>query len=326
MRRFLRVLGVLGFAVFAVQGCTDAPNPMGSDTTQASLAKKAGKTWTVPDVYPTIQEAVDAAGDGDVIDVGPGIYAEKVEIRGLEGVQLRGNGSTITVPGDGMTGQLVKIVDSESIVLKGFTIDGANGVGVAYGARNAGGDADTRFYGVLLLNSSGQIVDNTIQNVSWGNGVQQGLGIYVMVLDATARDVNIRGNTVTNFQKNGITIFGPVKAKIHQNTVTGWGDTDVIAQNCMQLGGDPQMTASVTRNTISGGNYTGLGWAATGILALWGNDNIRFVNNSISDTYVGIFVYPGSTRCKIINNSGSGNTWDYYSYEDDTKTHANKFE
>jgi parallel beta-helix repeat protein len=67
-------------------------------------------------------------------------------------------------------------------------------------------------------------------------------------------------------------------------------------------------------------------WASTGILALWGNDNIRFVRNSISDTMIGIYVYPGSTNCKIINNSGSGNTWDYYSYEDDTINHANKFE
>jgi parallel beta-helix repeat protein len=326
MRRFLSVLGVLCFAAFAVQSCTDAPNPMGSDGTQASLAKKAGKTWTVPDVYPTIQAAVDAASDGDVIDVGPGIYAEKVEIRDLKGVQLRGNGSTITVPVAGMTGQLVKIVDSEGIVLKGFTIDGANGANVSYGVRNAGGDTDTRFYGVFLVNSSGQIVDNTVKDISWGNGAQQGVGVYVLVDDEIARDVNIRGNTVTNFQKNGITIWGPVKAKIHQNTVTGWGDTDVIAQNCLQLGGDPLMTASVTRNTISGANYTGLGWASTGILALYGNDNIRFVNNEISDTMIGIYVYPGSTRCKIINNSGSGNTWDYYSYEDDTKTHANKFE
>ncbi len=128
------------------------------------------------------------------------------------------------------------------------------------------------------------------------------------------------------FQKNGITIYGPVKAKIHKNTVTGWGNTNVIAQNCIQLGGHPDMTASVTSNVISKSNYTPLTWASTGVLALWGNDNIRFVRNSISDTMIGIYVYPGSTDCKIINNNGTGNTWDYYSYEDDTKIHANKFE
>ena len=138
--------------------------------------------------------------------------------------------------------------------------------------------------------------------------------------------VNVRENIITNFQKNGITIWGPVKAKIHKNTVTGWGDTDVIAQNCIQLGGDAEMTASVTSNIISKSNYTPQTWASTGILALWGNDNIRVVRNSISETMIGIYVYPGSTNCKLINNSGSGNTWDFYSYEADTKAHANKFE
>ena len=117
-----------------------------------------------------------------------------------------------------------------------------------------------------------------------------------------------------------------MKAKIHRNTVTGWGDTDVIAQNCVQLGGHPSLTASVTQNTISNANYTPMSWAATGVLVLYSNDNIRLVNNTISDTMVGIYVNPVSTNCKIINNRGSGNTWDYYSTEDDTKIHANKFE
>ncbi|NQW03585.1 MAG: right-handed parallel beta-helix repeat-containing protein [Acidobacteria bacterium] len=300
-------MGLLVTAAVVTQGCSDAPNPVAVEEPPAPLAKKTGKTWTVPDVYPTIQTAIDAAGDGAVIDVGPGVYAEQVEIRGLTDVQLRGSDATITVPDGGMQGQLVKIVDSEGIVLKGFTVDGADGAGVAYGARNSGGDSDTRFYGVFMVNSSGQIVDNTIKDISWGNGVQQGLGLYVLVGDDEARVVNIRDNRVTNFQKNGITIWGPIQAKIHRNVVTGWGDTDIIAQNCMQLGGDPTMTASVTQNVISGATYTPFTWASTGILALWDNDNLRFVNNEISDTMIGIYVYPGSTSAKIINNSGSGN-------------------
>lgn len=115
-------------------------------------------------------------------------------------------------------------------------------------------------------------------------------------------------------------------SEIHKNTVTGWGDTDVIAQNCIQLGGHVETTASVTSNIISKSNYTGSGWASTGILTLSGNDNIRVVRNSISDTMIEVYVYPGSTNCKLINNNGSGNSWDFYSYENDTKAHANKFE
>ncbi len=275
--------------------------------------------------YTSIQAAVDDAVAGDVIKVFPGNYQEQVVVRDLDDLAIEGEQATIYPP-DPMTGSIVKIVNCQEFRFAGFTVDGKNGAGVSYGARNSGGDTDTRFYGLFAINSSGQIVENTVKDVSWGNGVQQGLGISVYVDDGTARDINIRDNIITNFQKNGITIIGPVKAKIHKNTITGWGDTDVIAQNCIQLGGDPAMTASVTSNLISKSNYTPMTWASTGILALNGNDNLRFVRNTISDTMIGIYVYPGSTNCKIINNGGSGNTWDFYSYEDDTKIHANKFE
>jgi hypothetical protein len=290
-----------------------------------AVAAKSG-VIRVPQDYATIQEAINAASDGQVIKVASGTYAEQVEIRDLHNVQLTGDGATITVPTAGMTGSLVKIVNSENIRIAGFSIDGNNGVGVGYGARNEGGDTDTRFYGIFVVNSSGYITGNTIQDVSWGNGVQQGLGISVVVDDGLARSINIDENTVTNFQKNGITIIGPVKAKIHKNVVTGWGDTDIIGQNCIQLGSDAAMTASVTNNLISDSFYTPMTWASTGILILGGNDNIRIVNNEINDTMIGVYVYPGSTNCKIIANSGLGNMWDYYSYEADTKVHANKFE
>ncbi len=277
-------------------------------------------------VYTKIQDAVDNAISGDVIKVFQGTYGEQVVIRDLDDLMIDGDQATICIPSTGMTGSLVKIVNCQEFHLTGFTLDGKNGESVTPGARNSGGDTDTRFYGLFVVNSSGQIVKNTIKDFSWGNGVQQGLGIYVYVDDTVQRDINMRENVITNFQKNGITVYGPVKAKIHKNTITGWGDTDVIAQNCLQLGGDPKMTASVTSNIISKSNYTPMSWASTGILALLENDNLRLVRNSISDTMIGIYVYPGSTNCKIINNSGSGNAWDFYSYEDDTKIHANKFE
>ena len=276
--------------------------------------------------YTTIQAAVNDASNGDVIAVTAGTYQEQVVIRNLNDLVIKGEGATITVPLGGMTGQLVKIVNCQNFHISGFTLDGKNGLGVTYGARNSGGDTDTRFYGLFAINSSGHVVKNHIKDISWGDGNQQGNGLYVYVDNAIPQDVNIRENAITNFQKNGITIYGPVEAKIHKNTVTGWGDTTIIAQNCIQLGGDPGMTASVTDNIISRSYYTPATWASTGILTLYDNDNIRIVNNIVSECLIGVYVYPGSTNCKIINNKFSLNAWDYYSYEDDTKIHANKFE
>jgi hypothetical protein len=286
--------------------------------------------------FTTIQSAINIAEDGDVIKVNPGVYKEQVVIRDLRYMVIQGDQATITVPTSGMKGQLVKVVKCEDIHITGFTIDGRNGVGVTAGASNGGGDADTRFYGIFLLNSSGHIVNNTVKDISWGNGAQQGLGIYVRIDDSVAREVNIRENIITNFQKNGITINkGPVQAKIHKNTVTGWGNTTIIAQNCIQVGGDTAMTASVTSNVVSKSRYTLDSWSAAGILVVFGSDNIRIVRNSASDCGVGIFVdryysdtygYPLNINGKLINNSGSGNDVDLYTEMGDTKIHASKFE
>jgi parallel beta-helix repeat protein len=292
--------------------------------TQAEVLRVA-KDGSQP--FMTIQAAFDAAQNGDVISVMSGVYPEQVVIRGLDDLVIKGEEATICVPLGGMTGQLVKIVNCQNFHFSGFTLDGMNGVNVIAGASNTGGDTDTRFYGLFAVNSSGHIVKNTIKDISWGTGVQQGVGIYIYVDMGVTQEINIRENAVTNFQKNGITIWGPVEAKIHKNTITGWGPTTTIAQNCLQLGGDEDMTASVTENVITKSNYllTEL-WASTGVLALWGNDNIRIVNNVISECQTGIYVASGSSAFKIINNTFSANVWDFYSYEDDTKAHANKYD
>ena len=43
-------------------------------------AEWTGATVRVPEEYATIQAAVDAAGPGDLVLVGPGTYREAVEI------------------------------------------------------------------------------------------------------------------------------------------------------------------------------------------------------------------------------------------------------
>ena len=204
---------VIIVAVGAIaSSCGEMGNPAGMSDAQQSEAAYAltkpakSSVLDVPGEYATIQDAVDAASDGAVIKGSPGIYQEQVEIRDLDDLNIWGDQAIITVPEGGMMGPLVKIVNCEAFQLTGFTIDGDNGASVTPGRPNAGGDSDTRFYGLLVVNSSGHIVKNTIKDVSWGNGAQQGLGIYAQVRDGVARDINIRENAVTNFQKNGITI------------------------------------------------------------------------------------------------------------------------
>lgn len=87
--------------------------------------RAVGATWHVPGDYATIQAAVDAAGDGDEVIVGPGTYRETVLVQ--VGVVLRGpglDGETAHIEGDG-SGGVVRFVDAPAAVFEGFEVSGA---------------------------------------------------------------------------------------------------------------------------------------------------------------------------------------------------------
>jgi len=89
--------------------------------TTAALLAMAGSGWAatlkVPQQYGTIQEAVDAASDGDTIKVSPGVYRENVVVPGIDNLRILGKkavwdgnlsgdvGICLTASGDGLVVQ-----------------------------------------------------------------------------------------------------------------------------------------------------------------------------------------------------------------------------
>ena len=69
----------------------------------------AASTLLVPQQFPTIQEAVAAAIDGDTILVKAGVYAEQVTLSGLTDVTLRGQGKVIVDAGGAGAGLLLNL-------------------------------------------------------------------------------------------------------------------------------------------------------------------------------------------------------------------------
>ncbi len=103
------------------------------------------------------------------------------------------------------------------------------------------------------------------------NGTQHGVAIYYRGFGGTASGT-ISGNTITNYQKGGITANGKVSATITNNTVTGQGAVDYIAQNGIQLGYGAKGT--VSGNTVTGNAYTGANSASSGGILVVGGAGV----------------------------------------------------
>lgn len=164
------------------------------------------------------------------------------------------------------------------------------------------------------------------------NGSQHGTGIYYRALGAGSASGNVSGNTVSHYQKNGITANGSVSATITKNVVTGEGPVDYIAQNGIQLGYGAK--ATVTGNTVTGNAYTGANLASSGGILVVGGDcyglpltvGLDISKNTLTNNDVGVWLFNAAADCasapatktnnsvkfNVISNSAVTNTtgWD----------------
>ncbi|MBI3938429.1 MAG: right-handed parallel beta-helix repeat-containing protein [Betaproteobacteria bacterium] len=92
--------------------------------------------------------------------------------------------------------------------------------------------------------------------------------------------MTISGNTVARYQKNGITANGSVAATITNNSVTGAGPIDYIAQNGIQIGFGA--TARLEGNTVRGNDYTPSSFVACGLL-YFEADGVEAAQNKLND-------------------------------------------
>jgi len=86
-------------------------------------------TILVPEDYSTIQEAIDAASDGDEIVVGPGSYAGSINTLG-KAIQLRSTGGAdVTAISADPESAVVTIREGEGpdTIIEGFGITGGTG-------------------------------------------------------------------------------------------------------------------------------------------------------------------------------------------------------
>jgi hypothetical protein len=119
------------------------------------------------------------------------------------------------------------------------------------------------YFGVVANDVELNVTDSSIHAIGESplNGAQHGNA--VVYLDGASGTVS--GNSIFDFQKNGITISGAdSSASVLNNVVAGEGQIDYIAQNGIQVSFGA--TALVKGNTVSGHWYTPKSYVSCGLL------------------------------------------------------------
>ena len=190
--------------------------------------------------------------------------------------------NTTTLGGSAAAAQILVQPSSGDVTVTGLTVDG-NGNNVQ--------TCGLQLIGIYFRNAGGTISKNAVKNQllpEGYQGCQSGLGIYVQNANAGVDPVNITSNTVTNFDKNGITMNeANATGSITKNTVVGLGPTDVIAQNGIEVAFGAN--ADIESNNVSNLIYTPETYGSSGIL-LYGTDQSTSVlnRNTVNSAQYGI--------------------------------------
>jgi parallel beta-helix repeat protein len=262
-----------------------------------------------------IQQGVNLSGTPDTLEVKAGTYDEQVVIDKPLTVNGAGQGVTVIAPSP-ITVNSTRLGGSSpgSAVAGIVVIDGTTGVTIRDLTVDGAGNALTAcdppaLFGVFWRNASGIIEDSEVRNIEWGGGhegCQGAIGIFAESGGGGGAAVTIDGNNVHDVQKNGITAVGSATtATISGNTVVGWGPTNKIAQNGIEIASGAG--GSITGNEASLYDYTPSTWAATGILVTYAADGVVVSGNNVHDNMEGIFIVNYSTPT-MKNMTVSGNT------------------
>lgn len=190
-------------------------------TTDDILYVPNRRILAVPDEFQTIQVAVNAAQEGDMVWVAPGTYHESVVLK--EGIRLQGSGPALTI----LQSRPYTITAADNCVIDGFTLNNKNEGHAGVSCDNASPIISNNIiYGVETVqvsgNSSPRIRNNIIHNISL-----MGKGVFI----SGGASAIIENNTIVN-SKEGIYLTGATaqtRVYVVNNIIannSGWGIED----------------------------------------------------------------------------------------------------
>ncbi len=223
----------------------------------------------VPGDYGTIQAAIDAAQDGDTIEVAAGTYYENL-VWENKSIDLVGAGADLTIiDGSSAAGSCLAITNvPDTGSVEGFTFTGGTGTPLPWGDHLVVGG------GLSLRHSSPTVTKNTIMGNSAG---YYGGGMYLEDSSPTVTGNTISGNSAHN--GGGIMCHPPNSSpEILDNTISG-NSTSGSGGGILCLNSSPRITG----NTISGNSAESNG----GGMDLWSSsaeitDNVITGNTALA--------------------------------------------
>ncbi|MCH2134198.1 MAG: right-handed parallel beta-helix repeat-containing protein [Phycisphaerales bacterium] len=258
-----------------------------------SLAASAA-TITVPGDYPTIQEAVDAASDGDEIIVAPGTYTSTqdghvVNMKGKAVTLRSSNGPKVTIIDGENTRRGIACFNGETdaTVIEGFTITNGNATWYDYDSDGENDSWERSGGGILCPTGNPTFSHCTIT----GNTAGYGGGISCWVGNPTIIGCEISGNTASSIGGGLICANStPVitNCDISGNSARDGGGIYILA------GTDNNSEPTITGCTISSNTAADDG----GGIYCWGSSNPTITDCTISSNTA---EYGGGILCPTGN-------------------------
>jgi len=273
------------------------------------IVPAAASTLRVPQEYPTIQAAVNAAGAGDTIEVDAGTYPENVLVN--KTVTIKGVSATTTIV-DGSGKDMVFNVQEDNVELSDLTIrNGGSYSGVTiYDPYNGLTIRNTRVtdnaVGVVISGSyDSYINDNTIEDSVFVNNQMHSINVRY-----TSNTI-VRDNQISE-SAYGVTISDSLSSQVVNNTVsdTSYGvyvpysnNANVSANTLISNSWNIYLTYS-NSNIIE---YNNVSEGTVGIQVMHSEGN-SVLNNNVTDSSYGIYLgYCGANT--VSGNTASLNDW-----------------
>jgi parallel beta-helix repeat protein len=284
------------------------------------------RTIVVPDDYPTIQEAINNANNGDTVFVKSGVYQvsnsiDTPDIVINKSISLIGQDEETTIISDvSESANHIIVINADNVTIEGFTFQygffGCRVMGSGCLISNCkfienGEGISVEGYGntinnnLVIGNGAGIVVQNSVNNVTNNIAQDNGLGIWIIGNGNTIAGNDMMNNTGVGFGLAGSCYYNIVTGNNINNN--GWHPFDYYYGGIYLWMGDS--SNQIFLNNVSDNNV-GIYLGLTGINEIYHNS---FINNSVQ--YVDAKV-PLSVNIWDNGYPSGGNYWSDYNGTD----------